>query len=105
MTGDRIFKKRYGGLRVKSDSLSAMPTDVRKRSALPSNFNDEFGAAPQLGIAQNRDAHLPEGKGLPHISRQSRRLLGKAACWRKQFRNSCWRIYSCKLGILVCSLR
>ena len=62
MTGDRIFKKRYGGLCLKNDSLSAMPTDVRKRSALPSNFNDEFGAAPQLGIAQNRDAHLPEGQ-------------------------------------------
>src|SRR2546423_737302 len=31
-----------------------MPTDVRKRSAPPSNFDDEFGAAPQLGIAQKR---------------------------------------------------
>jgi hypothetical protein len=55
-----------------------MPTDVRKRCALPSNFNNEFGAAPQLGIAQNPDGAIAgQAKGLPHIRRHSRDFLGK----------------------------
>src|SRR5438552_7184946 len=62
-----------------------MPTDMRKRSALPSNVQSEFGAAPhQLGIAQNPVGWLagrPEAfrtsggtaadlSGKPHISKE-----------------------------------
>ena len=40
-----------------------MPADVRKRSALPSCVQSEFGtASQQLGIAQNLDGGLPEGQ-------------------------------------------
>jgi len=41
----------------------AMPSDVRKRSALPSISHTEFGAAPQnLGVARNSISNLPEGR-------------------------------------------
>ena len=63
----------------------AMPADVRKRSALPVRPTMNLGLRPKkLGVAQNREASLRKAKGLPHISRHSRRFLGKAVVEQPQ---------------------
>src|ERR1043165_8990790 len=58
---------------------AALPPDVRKRSALPFRLTMNLGLCPnKLGVAQNRRQSCRKARGLPHISRHSRRVLGKA---------------------------
>src|SRR5439155_26119279 len=80
-----FFERGYPGplswLCPKSDSRdSAVPPDVRKRSALPYRFVMNSGLRPKkLGIAQeSKWRTCRKAKGLPHIRRHSRRLLGQS---------------------------
>ena len=52
-----------------------MPTDVRKRYALPSKPLLSFWATPRTGVALTLFSPYRKAKGLPHIRRQSRLIL------------------------------